>query len=163
MNKNTMNKKIRKQMIDFLDQTLSKSNVLNYKYVDFDGDSDVNFIVIPKVDTKKLKEDIQLQLIIYCSDQESLSIYCPLMYKLGEKDSSMFALNAINEVNNKIAVGKIYLNQNNNSVISYIYRALFNNIFGELTPELINDYIDAFLLTSIEFYVKMKEVLHEDK
>lgn len=158
-----MNKKTRKQMIDFLEQTLSKSNILNYKYVNFEGDNDVNFIVIPKVDTKKLKEDIQLQLIIYCSDEESLSIYCPLMYKLGEKDSSMFTLNAINEVNSKIAVGKIYLNQNNNSVISYIYRALFNNIFEELTPELINDYIDAFLLTSIEFYMQMKEVINEDK
>lgn len=163
MNKDTMSKKIRKQMIDFLEEILSKSNVLNYKYVDFDGDSDVNFIVIPKVDIKKLKEDIQLQLFIYCSDPKSLSIYCPLMYKLGEKDSSIFTLNAINDVNNKIAVGKIYLNQNNNSVISYIYRALFNNIFEELTPELINDYIDAFLLTSIEFYMKMKEALHEDE
>lgn len=157
-----MNKKKKQELIDFLDETLNKANILNYKYVDFE-DGDINFIVVPKIDKKKIKEDMQLQLIIYCSDEESLSIYCPLIYKLGDKDSLMFTLNAINEVNNKIAVGKIYLNKKNNSVISYIYRALFNNIFNELTPELLNDYIDAFLLTSIDFYSQMKEVINEHK
>jgi|GEM_PF-4597298 hypothetical protein len=101
--------------------------------------------------------------MIYCSDNESLSIYCPLLYKLLDKDSLVYTLSSINEVNSKVAIGKIYMNKDNNSVISYIYRALFNNIYEELTPQLINDYIDAFLLTSIEFYSKMKEVVDEDK
>lgn len=157
-----MNADTKERIISFLDSLLGKANVLNYKYVDFDDD-DVNFIVIPKVDTKKLKENIQLQLIIYCSDEESLSVYCPLMYKLKDNDSTMYTLNAINEVNSRIAIGKVYLNQNNNSIVSYIYRGLYNNIFEELTPELINDYIDAFLLSSIEFYSQMKEVINEDK
>ncbi len=158
-----MDKREREKMIDFLDEILSKSNILNYKYIDLEGDKDANFLVIPKVDNKKLKENIQLQLIIYCSDVESLSIYCPLLYKLLDKNSLMYTLSAINEVNSKIAVGKIYLNKDNNSIISYIYRALFNDIYKELTPDLINDYIDAFLLTSIEFYSQMKEVINENE
>lgn len=158
-----MDRREKEKMIDFLTKLLDKSNILNYKYFDFEGDNDVNFLAIPKVDNKKLKEEIQLQLIIYCSDNKNLSIYCPLIYKLLDKDSLMFTLSAINEVNSKIAIGKIYLNKNNNSVVSYIYRVLFNNIYEELTPELMNDYIDAFLLTSIEFYAKMKEFINESK
>lgn len=42
-------------------------------------------------------------------------------------------------------------------------RALFNNIYNELTPDLVNDYIDAFLLTSYEFYSQIKGIIHEDE
>lgn len=158
-----MDKNSKEKLIVFLSDILEKSNISNFKYANFEGDNDINFIVMPKMDNNKLSEDVPLRLIIYCSDDQSLSIYCPLLYKLLDKDSLMFTLSAINKVNNRIAVGKIYLNDNNNSVISYIYRALFNNIYQDLTPELLNDYIDAFLLTSIEFYSAMKEVINENK
>lgn len=158
-----MTKNERKEMIDFLEDIFDNSNILNYKYVDIDGDNDVNFFVIPKINNKKLKQDIQIQLLIYCSDDGSLSFYCPLMFKLEDKDSLMFVLSVINDVNNKIAVGKVYLNKDNNSIVSYIYRALFNNIYNELTPDLVNDYIDAFLLTSYEFYSQIKGIIHEDE
>ena len=156
-----MNRKTKEQIKDFLDKIIEKSNILNYKYINIDGDDDINFLVTPKLDTKKIKEDIQLRLLIYCADGEYLSIYCPLMYKLKDNDSLMFALNAINKVNGRIAVGKIYLN-NENSVISYINRILFNDICSELTSDLLNDYIDAFLLSSIEFYTQMKEVVVDE-
>lgn len=158
-----MEKKERLKMINFLSDILSKSNISDFKHIELENDKDVNFLISPKIKYKNKEENIQLQLMIYCSDNESLSIYCPLLYKLLDKDSLVYTLSSINEVNSKVAIGKIYMNKDNNSVISYIYRALFNNIYEELTPQLINDYIDAFLLASIEFYSKMKEVVNEDK
>ena len=158
-----MEKKERLKMINFLSDILSKSNISDFKHIELENDKDVNFLISPKIKYKNKEENIQLQLMIYCSDNESLSIYCPLLDKLLDKDSLVYTLSSINEVNSKVAIGKIYMNKDNNSVISYIYRALFNNIYKELTPQLINDYIDAFLLTSIEFYSKMKEVVDEDK
>ena len=55
-----------------------------------------------------------------------------------------------------MAIGKIYLNKTNNSVISYINRILFNDISRELTVELFEEYVRSFLMTSIEFYEQMK-------
>lgn len=157
-----MNKKTKESLISFLSNLLEKSNISEYKYIDLD-DNDINFIVIPNINNKKINQNVKLQLIIYCSNEKNLTIYCPLLYKLQDGNSAIYTLNAINEVNNKIALGKIYLNQDNNSIISYINRVLFNNINNELTPEIFNEYIDAFLLCSIEFYKQMKEVMNEKK
>ena len=90
-----------------------------------------------------------------------MTIYCPLIYKLTDKDSAMYTLNAINETNNKIAMGKIYLNQNNNSVVSYINRVIFNNMTEDLSSKMMDEYIDSFLLCSIEFYKQMKRDFYE--
>ena len=109
----------------------------------------------------KTTENIRLKLVLYCSDVKSITIYCPTLYKLRDSDSAMFTLNAINEVNSKIALGKIYLNSENNSVISYINRVLFCDLTTELTPDLLNDYMSAFLLTSLEFYKKMRQIVDD--
>lgn len=157
-----MNKKIKEKLTSFLVDLFNKSNILQHELLDLD-DNDINFLVIPKIDNKKLKNTIKLQLIIYCSDDGSLTIYCPLIYKLQDTDTMMFTLNAINEVNNRIALGKIYLNRNNNSVISYVNKILFNNIINELTPELLNEYIEAFILCCVGFYGQMKQVVYEQE
>lgn len=151
-----MNKKTKENLIHFLEELLKKSNILDFKYIDLPHDNDVNFIVILKT-----MENIKLKLVLYCSDVKSITIYCPTLYKLRDSDSAMFTLNAINEVNSKIALGKIYLNSENNSVISYINRVLFCDLTVELTSDLLNDYMGAFLLTSLEFYKKMRQIVDD--
>lgn len=139
----------------FLEELFEKSN-LSYQYCDL-NDDDINFFVRPKLESKKIKNPIALQLLIYCSDIKTLTIYCPLIYKLTNEDSAMFTLNAINETNNKIAMGKIYLNQDNNSVVTYINRVIFNNMINDLSSGMMNEYIESFLLCSMEFYKQMKK------
>ena len=69
----------------------------------------------------------------------------------------MYTLNALNNVNSKIALGKIYLNPNNSSVISYINSVLFNDITNELTTDLFEDYISSFIMASIQLYEEIKD------
>ncbi len=154
-----MNKIAKEKIIDFLEKLFKKAN-LSYKYIEL-NDNDINFFVNPKLESKEIKDKIFLRLLIYCSDEKALTIYCPLIYKLTDKDSAMYTLNAINETNNKIAMGKIYLNQNNNSVVSYINRVIFNNMTEDLSSKMMDEYIDSFLLCSIEFYKQMKRDFYE--
>ena len=60
-----------------------------------------------------------------------------------------------------MAVGKLYLNQQPDLVVSYINRILFNNILNELTPKLLDEYIESFLLTAFDFFNTMKTRTHE--
>lgn len=147
----------KQNIINFLKELFQKTEMI-YEYIDL-ADDDINFIVRPKLERKKSKDSFALSLLIYCSDVKTLTLYCPLIYKLTNKDSAIYTLNAINETNNKIAMGKIYLNQNNNSVVTYINRVIFNNMIEDLSPKMMEEYIDSFLLCSIEFYKQMKRDL----
>lgn len=53
------------------------------------------------------------------------------------------------------------MNSDNSSIISYLNRILFNDITKELTAELLEEYIDSFIITSIEFYKEMKVIVDE--
>ena len=150
-----MRKMTKESIRNFLEGLFKKSN-LSYKYCDL-KDGDINFFVYPKLENKTIENPISLPLLIYCSDIKALTIYCPLIYKLTNEDSAMFTLNAINETNNKIAMGKIYLNQDNNSIVTYINKVIFNNMINDLSPEMMTEYIESFFLCSIEFYKQMKK------
>lgn len=145
----------------FISKVLSKSNIANYKSVDLEDD-DINYIVTPKLNGLRMKNNIKLQFILYCSDENSLTLYCPILYKIKNNDSVMYTLNTINAINSKMAIGKIYLNHGNGSVVAYINRILFTNITSELTPTLLDKYIQAFLLCSLKFYREMKVDINEE-
>lgn len=151
-----MDKAHRNDITDFLIKILEKSDLISYTLVDFEDD-DINFIISPKLTSLKVKDKDKLRFILYCSDVNVITIYCPTLYKLTDKDSVMYALDVINNVNAKIAIGKIYLNKNNGSVITYINRILFNDIFKELSIDLLESYIQSYLWTAVEFYKQMKE------
>lgn len=156
-----MDKGYKNDIADFLIGVLDKSDLFSYSMVDFDDD-DINFVVSPKLKSLKVKDKDKLRFILYCSDKNVLTIYCPTLYRLTDKDSVMFTLDIINNVNSKIAIGKIYLNKNNSSVISYINRIIFNDMFKELTTDLLETYINSYLATSVEFYKQMKVNLIDD-
>ena len=151
-----INKNKKEKIKFFLSELFKQSNIEKFEYVDLDDD-DVNFFVTPRLTNKNKKNDIKLNLLIYCSGLKSLTVYCPKIYKLQNNDSTMFTLNAINETNSTISLGKIYLNKVNNSVISYINQIIFDDITTDLSPEMMNEYIEAFLFCSIEFYEQMKK------
>lgn len=155
-----MNKQLQEELIDSLSLILEKSEILDYDFIEFENDDDVNFFITPTLKSIK-KEKNRFNFILYCSDERTLTLYCPTFYKLDEKDSVMFTLNAINNVNSRIAVGKVYLNQNNSSVVSYINRILFEDITKELTVELLEEYVKSFWMTSLEFYNEIKELKNE--
>lgn len=156
-----MDKLLRDELVNFLCTTLKKSNILEYELVEFEADDDINFFISPKLKNLKVKDKYKLKFLLYCSDETSLTIYCPTLYKLTDTDSLMYTLNAINIVNSKNAVGKIYLNNKNGSIISYVNRILFNDITNELTVDLLDDYVSAFWATTIEFYEQMKVNLND--
>lgn len=151
-----MNKKTKEELRTFLKDLFSKSNVVEYSLADFIDDGDINFIISPNTGRHKIKNDFKLMLLVYCSDMKSLTMYCPLVYRLNEEDSIMFTLNAINNTNNKISLGKIYLNDDNGS-ISYINKILFDNMINDLTTDMMNEYIESFLFCSLELYNQMKK------
>lgn len=150
-----MDKKLREKLTKCISETLDKSKVLQYEMIEMEDDEDINFFITPKLKTLK-KRDNKLNFILYCSDETTLTIYCPTLYRLKDKDSVMFTLNAINSVNAKIAVGKIYMNDSNGSVISYINRILYDNILEELNVDVLEDYIKSFWITAIELYEQMR-------
>lgn len=155
------NKNQREKIKSFLSELFKKSNVENFEYVDLEDD-DVNFSVTPRLTSKKIKNDIRLNLLIYSSGLKSLTVYCPRIYKMQNDDSTMFTLNAINETNSTISLGKIYLNKVNNSVISYVNQIIFNDITTDLSPTMMNEYIEAFLFCSIEFHEQMKREFNDE-
>jgi len=155
-----INKNKKEKIKFFLSDLFKKSNIEKFEYIDLDDD-DINFFVSPRLTNKNIKNDINLNLLIYCSGLKSLTVYCPKIYKLQNNDSAMFTLNAINETNSTISLGKIYLNRVNNSVISYVNQIIFNDITTDLSPAMMNEYLEAFLFCSIKFYEQMKkEVKH---
>lgn len=148
----------KKESIDkFLSEILNESEMVNHYEVSDFGDEDINYIVSPKLNGLNVKNN-KLQFILYCSGKESLTLYCPILYKVKDTDSLMYTLNIINNINSEMAIGKIYLNQNNSTVVAYLNRVLFTDITNELTPTLLNEYIHAFLLCSIKFYHEVKEI-----
>lgn len=155
-----MDKQVREEIIEFLTKILNKSKKLEYEFVEIEDDEDINFFVTPKI--KALKDDEnRFNFIIYCSDKTTLTIYCPTFYRIKEDESLMFTLNAINVVNSKMAVGKIYLNNENGAVVSFINRILFNDITKELTVNLLDDYINSYFISVLEFYEQMKEMRND--
>lgn len=152
-----MNKERYDEITERLIDIFEASNLIEYKAIQFYNDEDINFLVTPKIKLSKIKKNIDLKLIVYCSDEHELTIYCPTLFRLKDNDSVMYTLNALNIVNSKIAVGKIYLNPNNSSIISYINRVLFNDIVKELTTDLFEDYISSFIVTSIQLYEEIKD------
>ncbi len=151
-----MNKREKRDLTIYISDILKKSKSVDYRLAEFKNDNDINFLVIPKLKSLKNEDENNFMFLMYCSDKTMLTIYCPTMYVLKDKDSAMYTLNAINNVNSNIAIGKIYLNKTNSSVISYINRILFNDITKELTIDLFEEYVHSFLMTSIEFYEQMK-------
>ncbi len=151
-----MNKREKRDLTIYISDILKKSKSVDYRLAEFKNDNDINFLVIPKLKSLKNEDENNFMFLMYCSDKTMLTIYCPTMYVLKDKDSAMYTLNAINNVNSNIAIGKIYLNKTNSSVISYINRILFNDITKELTIDLFDEYVHSFLMTSIEFYEQMK-------
>lgn len=151
-----MRKKTKEDLSNFLVKLFSKSNVAKHMPAKFQDDDDVNFIIIPKTGNRKIQNDFELLVLVYCSDAQSLTMYCPLIYKLNDNDSIMKTLNAINTTNSKISLGKIYLNYDNGCV-SYINTILFDNMMNDLTPQMMNEYIETFLYYSIEFYNQIKK------
>lgn len=152
-----MKKEIYDEITQHLINVFKGSKLIEYKEIEFDDDEDINFLITPKIKLSKIKKNIDLKLIVYCSDEHQLTIYCPTLFRLKDNDSVMYTLNALNIVNSKIAIGKIYLNPNNSSIISYINRALFNDIVKELTTDLFEDYIASFIMTSIQLYEEIKD------
>lgn len=124
-------------------------------------DDDINFLIYPKLDLLPTDEEENFMFMIYCSDKKTLNIYCPTLYTLKNNDSAMFTLNAINIINSKVAIGKLYLNELNRSVISYLNRILFNDITQELTVELLEEYVKSFVITSVEFYKQMRKAYND--
>ena len=151
-----MNKTYKNDVTNFLTEILDMSDSITYSLANFEDD-DINFIISPKLYSLKVKDKDKLSFILYCSDVNVITIYCPTLYKLTDEDSVMYTLDVINRVNAKIAIGKIYLNNNNSSVISYINRILFNDMLKELSTDLLESYIESYLATSVEFYKQMKE------
>lgn len=152
-----MEKTLRDELTDFICSVLDKTTFFTYEIIEFDDDDDVNILVTPDLKSLKNKESANFAFMLYCSDKTMLTIYCPTLYRIKNKDSAIYTLNLINTVNSKIAVGKIYLNPKNSSVISYINRILFNDITKELTVELLEDYIKSFMLTSLHLYNEIKD------
>lgn len=144
----------REYIINHISQILDNSKKLKYKLVDLD--EDINFLITTNFSSSKLKNKINIQFLLYCSDEHQLTIYCPTLFRLESDGSIMYTLNAINRVNSKIAVGKIYLNSENATTISYINRILFNNIIDDLTTELFDDYLSSFIFTCAELYEEIK-------
>lgn len=155
-----MKKQEKNQLTIFLNSILSESKILEFYLADFEDD-DINFFIFPKLDLLPSDEEESFMFIIYCSDKKTLNIYCPTLYTLKNNDSVMFTLNAINIINSKVAIGKLYLNEFNRTVISYLNRILFNDITKELTVELLEDYVKSFIMTSVEFYKQMRETYHD--
>ncbi len=140
----------------FLDKTLKETSISDFQKVNIDNDSDINYILVPNLD-----ENTKLNILLYCTDKKTLTLFCPILYKTKYQDSIIFTLNVINTVNSRMAVGKLYLNQQPDLVVSYINRILFNNILNELTPKLLDEYIESFLLTAFDFFNTMKTRTHE--
>lgn len=151
-----MTKKTKEKLRTFLIKLLEESNVDKYEFIEFE-DEDINIFVTPKLKGTTIPTETKLQFILYCSEHNVITLYCPTIYKLGVKDSIIYTLNTINNVNNKIAVGKIYMS-NNDMTVSYINRIIFNDITKELTPNLLSQYIEAYLYCAMEFYTQMKVV-----
>lgn len=151
-----MTKKTKEKLRVFLNKLLEESNVDKYEFIDFE-DGDINFFVTPKLRGTTIPTETKFQFILYCSEYSVITLYCPIIYKLGVKDSIIYTLNTINNVNNKIAVGKIYMS-NNDMTVSYINRIIFNDLTTELTPNLLSQYIEAYLYCAMEFYTQMKVV-----
>lgn len=150
-----MKKNTKKEITEFLKKTIEGANVTNYELVTFENDDDINFIITPKLNGKTTPRQAQLKFILYYSSDNTITLYCPILYKMGAKNSIMFTLNTINNINSQLAVGKLYMSDNN-STISYINRIFFNDITNDLTSGLLKEYIDAFLYCSVEFYMQMK-------
>lgn len=144
----------RECIINHISQILDNSKKLKYKLVDVD--EDINFLITFKFRSSDLENKIKIQCLLYCSDEHQLTIYCPTLFRLESDGSIMYILNAINRVNSKIPVGKIYVNSENATIISYINRILFNNIINELTSELFEDYLSSFIVTCAELYEEIK-------
>ena len=147
------------KLTNFLIKILDQSQSFTYEMVKIEGDEDINFMISPILKSLKAKDKTKLNFLLYCSDESMLTIYCPNLYSLQDKDTLMGTLNNINIVNSKIAVGKIYLNKFNNSRVNYVNRILFNNIYNELTIEILEEYINSYLATCVEFYKQMKAEL----
>lgn len=142
-------------------KVLRNSNVLYYKNINNLHRKNINFIVIPKLKNNMPDNLSNFQFLLSCSDKTAMSIICPMVYKTKDKDSLLYTLNAINTVNSKMAIGKLFLNQNPDLIVSYFNRILFNDITTELTSKLFNAYIDSFLLYSLDFYKQMKDKTNE--
>lgn len=151
-----MNKNLENELKLFLSNIIENSNILDYHIADIEDDDDINFLIIPCFNMGNLKNENKFMSLMYCSDKRMLTIYCPTVYRLRNNDSIMLILNTINIVNSKIAVGKIYLNERNSSIISYINSILFNDMTIELTTELLEEYFRSFIMTVSEFYKQMK-------
>jgi hypothetical protein len=144
----------RKNLIDHIIQVLDNSKLIKYKLVDID--EDINFLITPIVKIPEIENTLSIHFILYCSDEHELTIYCPMLFRLEADGSIMYMLNAINNVNSKIAIGKIYLNSKNTTTISYINRVLFNDITNEFTTKLFEDYLSSFIFASIELQKEIK-------
>lgn len=151
-----MKKKEKEKITLFLSSILENSNLFDYKIADIKNDYDVNFLIIPEIDSLDEDDKERFMFILYCSDISTLTIFCPSLYTLKDNDSIILTLNAINNVNSQIAVGKVYLNNKNDCVVSYVNRILFNDITKELTIDLLEEYANSFLITSIKFYEQMR-------
>lgn len=148
-----MDKKIKNELKRFMDGILEKTCLDSYKLVEMEGkDKDLNYLVEIELD-----KSMHLKFLIYCSDKKSLTIYCPIVYKMEQDDEKIMPiLNVVNNVNCSIAIGKLYLGNSDKLVVTYINRVLFNDITNELTSNLLNAYITAYMYTSLEFYKQMK-------
>lgn len=152
-----MKKELREKLALFVQNILKESKAIEeYKIVEFDNDEDLNFFVTPRLKSLKEGTGCNFSFLLYFTDERALTIYCPTVYRIEDHDSSIYTLNAINIVNSKIAVGKLYLNNQNSSIISYIDRVLFNDITKELTVGLVESYINSFLGTALNLYEEMK-------
>lgn len=146
-----MDKKIKNNLKKFMDGILKETYLESYKIVEID-DKDLNYLVKVKLDNAKV-----IKFIIYCSDRKSLTIYCPIVYKLENDDEKIMPiLNVINNVNCSMAVGKLYLGNKDKLTVTYINRVLFNDITSELTPALLDTYVTAYIFACLEFYEQMK-------
>lgn len=99
-------KKTSRKLTAFLEDVLNKVDNIRFGLRELENDKDINFFVSTEKQYHGLGNDYNFSFIMYCSNEKSLSIYCPTLYRIKDNDSAMYTLNAINAVNSRIAIGR---------------------------------------------------------
>lgn len=151
-----------KKLKVILENLFNEFNI-RYEYIDI-NDDDVNYLInIQYHDSDIIKSIGSINAIIYCSTKEnSITIGCTSLYKLVDSDSLLSTLIAINNANQKILYGNIFLRKSNNE-ISYYYRNNFNNIIDDLNHKNFGIIINSLLSAVINLFSEIKKIEKHEK
>lgn len=135
---------------DNIENNLQKLNIKFNFLNPNQEDEDLTYLLHIKL--KGMKEIGTIPVLFIASiDKNIISIGCSNIYHLKSHDSLLSTLVAINNTNMRIASGNLYLDSKKQSIV-YYQRVKLNDIFANLTYELILDCINSISTAIVLVY-----------